>query len=327
MAFFWMIIGIAVALGAAALVAALYFAWTTRRIARHAERLVPPHGRFIEIDGCRIHYADEGEGAPIVMLHGLGAHMHYMRRPLTEGLGDRYRVVAIDRPGAGYSTRASGMDGRLNEQARVVAALIDRLGLDRPLVVGHSLGGAVALAMALDHPDKVSGLALISPLTRFEEDPPKQFRPLAIRSPWKRRLLAHTIAIPMAVKNAPRTIDFVFGPQQPPDDFATEGGAMLGMRPGHFYGMVTDLVAIEHDLPWLERRYGELDIPVGVLFGTADKVLDHQRHGIALASSIRGLDVEILEGVGHMPQYADPQRVGAFIRRIAGRAFAARDLP
>lgn len=322
MAFVWMLVGIAVALGAAAVLVALYMAWTTQRIARRAERLVPPHGKFIEVAGCRIHYTDEGEGPPILMLHGLGAHMHYMRRPLLETMGQGFRVVAMDRPGAGYSTRAKGMDGRLTEQARVVAALIDRLGLDRPLMVGHSLGGAVALALALDHPEKVRGLALISPLTHFEQDPPKQFRPLAIHSPLKRRLIAYTIAIPMALKNAPRTIDFVFGPQQPPADFATDGGAMLGMRPVHFFGMVTDLVAIEHDLPNLERRYGELAIPVGVLFGTADKVLNHSWHGLDLETSIPGVDLEILEGVGHMPQYADPQRVAAFIRRIAARAFA-----
>src|SRR5690606_13025001 len=142
----------------------------------------------------RIHYVERGEGRPIVMIHGLGGTLHHLRRPLMEAFGDGYRLIALDRPGSGYSLRAPGRDGRLSEQARLVAGFIDAMQLDRPLLVGHSLGGAVALATALDFPDKVAGLALIAPLTHYEEEPPAEFRTLAIRSPLRRRLVAETIA-------------------------------------------------------------------------------------------------------------------------------------
>lgn len=317
----YVISGIAVALLAAAALVAAYLAFVTRRIARRAEKAVPAMGRFVEAGGNRIHYVERGEGRPILMIHGLGGSLHHLRRPLMESFGDGYRLIAIDRAGSGYSTRTTGTGGSLAEQAAQVAGVIDALGLERPLLVGHSLGGAVALATALDHPDKVAGLALIAPLTRFEPALPREFRPMAIESPLRRRIVAHTLAVPMSVKNAPMVLDFVFGPQQPPEDYAVAGGALVGLRPQHFYATSTDLVGSRRDLAQYEARYGELSMPVGILFGTEDRVLDYERQGVSMTERIAGLDLEIVDGVGHMPQYATTDRVVAFVRRIAERAF------
>src|SRR5690606_11014220 len=104
----------------------------------------------------------------------------------------------------------------------------------RPLLVGHSLGGAIALATALDHPDKISGLALIAPLTHFLDQLPPEFRALHIRSPLVRRFVSETMAIPASVRASEQTLAFVFGPQKPPADFAVAGGALAGLRPAHF---------------------------------------------------------------------------------------------
>jgi pimeloyl-ACP methyl ester carboxylesterase len=322
MAVVWMLVGLLVAIAVAAILIAGYFLLATRRIAKRAERLVPPGGRFVEVEGCRIHYVERGAGRPVLLIHGLGGHHHHMRRPLMEALGSDQRLIAIDRPGSGWSTRPVTMTGRLDEQARLVAAFIDALGLDRPLVVGHSLGGAIALALALDHPDKVAGLALISPLTHFDPDPPPEFKAMAVYSPLRRRLLAHTLAVPMSLRNASKTLDFVFGPQQAPEDYAVEGGGMLGLRPGHLHATITDLVAIEHDLARYEARYEEIEVPVGIIFGTADRVLDVRQHGLPMAGRIPRLELELLEGTGHMPQYVETDRVASFVRRMADRAFA-----
>ncbi len=302
-----------------------FFMHVTRRIARQAEKLVPASGKRVVVDGHDVHYVESGEGPAILMLHGLGGHLHHMRRPLMEQFGDDYRLIAIDRPGSGYSRRAKG-DGRLSQQADFVARLIDAMQLDRPLIVGHSLGGAIALATALRHPGKVSGLALISPLTHHYSQVPPEFSPLYIPNPVLRRLIAHTVAVPMAMRNASRTLAFIFGPQKPPADFAVAGGAMAGMRPSHVYATSTDVVALRHDLEEFEKRYDEIDIPTGILFGDKDRVLDYRRHGLSMRDKIRNLDLEIAEGVGHMPQYAVTQQVVAFIRRIAAQAFAGKEI-
>lgn len=298
-----------------------YGVYTTQRIARRAEAAVPATGKFIDIDGNRIHYVEAGEGRPILFVHGLGGTLHHFRHPLFGSL-DGYRLIALDRPGAGYSTRAAGATGRLPEQAALVAAFIDRLGLDRPLLVGHSLGGMITLTVALNHPDKISGIVLLSPLTRHLDPVPPEMAPIYIRSRLKRWVMAQTVAIPAALKYAPQTLAYVFGPQPTPENYLTEGGGYLGLRPGHFYAMVTDLVALADDMPMLQTRFEEIDMPAGMVFGTADRMLDWTTNGEAMRSRIRNLDLELLEGVGHHPQYADRARVAALIRRVADKAFS-----
>jgi pimeloyl-ACP methyl ester carboxylesterase len=210
------------------------------------------------------------------------------------------------------------------EQAVFIARFIDAIGLERPLLVGHSLGGAVALATALDHSDKISGLALISPLTQREDEVAPEFAPLEIGSPLRRRLFAHTLAVPGAIRHGARTLAYVFGPQEPPADYAVAGGAMSALTPEHFFASSTDFRAVKDVMGEQQERYGELGLPVGVIFGTADRVIDWERHGKGVAGKIRDLDFEPLEGIGHMPQFVATDRVEAFIRRIAARAYGGR---
>jgi pimeloyl-ACP methyl ester carboxylesterase len=321
------IVSVALWATAAIIVVALLVAavqvWRTQRIAAEAERAVPPAGRFVEVAGNRIHYVEKGEGRPILFIHGLGAQLHQFRSPLFGRL-DGFRLIAIDRPGSGYSVRAGGASGRLSEQASVVRGFIEALGLERPLVVGHSLGGAVALTLAIEHPEVVSGLALLSPHTRHSGKVAPEFAPLYIRSPLKRWLVSHTVAVPASQKFAAQTLAYVFGPQEAPADYMTEGGGWLGLRPSHFYGASTDIVDLVDDPAPISDRYCEIAVPVGILYGTADRVLDHRKHGADMVGKIPNLDLELAEGVGHMPQFAEPERTVAFIRRIAARAFAPR---
>lgn len=300
-----------------------YFVLATRRIAAQAEKLVPATGHFIEVAGNRIHYMEAGSGRPIVFLHGLGGQLHHFRHTLFERLAGDFRLITLDRPGSGYSVRAAAGTGRLSEQAEVIARFIDKLGLEKPLLVGHSLGGAIALATALEHGEKISGLALLSPLTHLEDAIPPAFRLMYIRSPWQRRLISYTVGVPRSLKHANQTLNFVFGPQKAPEDYAIEAGGLAGLRPSHFLATLDDFMAIEHDLGRFEERYEELAMPVGVMFGTADCVIDYERNGLALQGRIAGLELELVDGMGHMPQFVEPDRVEAFIRRMAAKSFAA----
>lgn len=298
-----------------------YFVLATRRIAARAERLVPPSGRFVEVGGNRIHYLEAGEGAPILFVHGLGGQLHHFAHPTFPRLPG-YRLIALDRPGSGYSARAAGATARLPEQARVVAGFIDALGLERPLLVGHSLGGAVALTVALNHPDKISGIVALAPLTHMEDEVRPEFRSLYIKSRLKRWLISRTVAVPASLKYALQTLNFVFGPQKWPEDYIIAGGGMLGLRPSHIYATSSDIVAIESDLGEIEKRYGEIRMPAAMVFGTADRVLDHRRHGLPMREKIDGLDFDLVDGQGHMLQFTAGERVADTIRRTAARAFA-----
>src|SRR5512141_963154 len=126
--------------------------WFAANTARKVEAAVPPSGQFIEIDDQRLHYVDtKGAGPAIVLIHGLGGTLGNFTYALVDKLSGEFRVIAVDRPGSGYSVRPDEAPARLGAQADTLAKFIRALGLKQPLLVGHSLGGALSLAIALDH--------------------------------------------------------------------------------------------------------------------------------------------------------------------------------
>jgi len=287
--------------------------------ARWIEKAAPPQGRFIDVDDVRLHYLDVGTGPAIVMIHGLGGQMGDFTYALVDKLKDRYRVIVVERPGSGYSNRGAHSSARLGSQAKTIAEFIQVLGLDSPLVVGHSLGGAVALTVALDHPEHVGGLALIAPLTHPQTTVPPLFNGLVIPFPWLRWIVAWTIAAPAAITQQEPAAKILFGPETPPDDFAGKGAELLSLHPRTFYSASTDLMALGEDLPGLSERYASLDMPVGVVFGTGDRILDPALHGETMVGKIAGLELELIAGGGHMLPVTQPQRTADFIVRIAQR--------
>jgi pimeloyl-ACP methyl ester carboxylesterase len=312
-----LIAGIGVAAAAAGLIT------FNRATARKAEAAVPPDGQFIEIDGNRLHYVDKGSGPPIVMVHGLGGQMRNFARPLVDDLARDHRVILVDRPGSGWSRRAAGSPASLWQQAETIAGLIRALDLGPVTLVGHSLGGALALALASDHPDCVVSLALIAPLSQDQTEIPDPFKGLEIRSPLVRRLVAETIAVPIAVATADKAMRVIFGPEPVPEDFPVMGGALLAGRPGAFYETSSDLVALEHQLPRLVERYKSLRVPVSILYGAGDQLLPPALHGEVTAGQIAGARLEIVPG-GHMLPFTQPELTARWLREAMAAAGTPR---
>ena len=285
---------------------------------RWIERAVPPQGGFVDVDGERLHVLDRGRGPPVVLIHGLSGQMGHFAHSLVERLTPDFRVVAFDRPSCGYSTAAPG---GIEPQAAVLASAIRAMKLGKPLIVGHSLGGTVALALALGHPDCVGGLALIAPATHPVARAPALFRVLVIRSPLLRRLFAWTAAGPAALVARPVFFRAAFAPETPPVDFGSAGGGLLALRPRNLYATSTELIGSLYDDPVIASmpgRYASIRVPTGVLYGRDDHVLDWRVHGEALKQKIAGLDFEIVQG-GHMLPVTQPDVCAAFIRRIAAK--------
>jgi len=288
---------------------------------RRIERLAPPQGDLLVAAGRRLHYLDRGAGPPVVLIHGLGGQLGNFAYALVERLSQRFRVVAFDRPGSGYSPRRAGEAAGVRAQADAIAGAIRELKLERPVVVGHSLGGAVALALALDHPDCVGALALVSPLTRPEHKPPLAFKALGIRSPLLRRLVYWTIATPASLMMRNWTFNRVFAPETPPPDFGRNAGGLLAIRPNNIHASSEDMNAVNDDLVALASRYPSVRMPVGVLFGRDDAILDPREHGERMRKEIPSLDLEFIPG-GHMLPVTRPDATAAFIARMAEKAAA-----
>jgi pimeloyl-ACP methyl ester carboxylesterase len=305
------------------------FTWFT---SRKVEAALPPRGRFIDVPGARLHVREFGEefgskladkgtagGPAILMIHGLAGQMSHYTYGVAGRLAERHRVVVVDRPGSGYSTRDEATPADLATQAAALAALVRTLDLGPVFVVGHSLGGAIALTLALEHPRQVAGLALLAPLTHIGEDVPSVFKGLTIASPLVRRLVAWTLAIPASIRNSGPTLEQVFGPEAVPKDFATRGGGLLSLRPSAFLAASSDLQALPGSMPHIQARYAALHLPVSVLYGKDDRILDWTANGQALVDKVPGAHLELVEG-GHMLPVTQVEATAAFIEQSLSRA-------
>jgi len=295
--------------------------YRTRSMAAEAARLVPQAGEIQPVRGGSIHYVDLGPrgGQPMVLIHGLSGQLQHFTYAVAGLLADDYRVIAVDRPGCGYSGRDDDALATLPEQARMIGEALDAIGVQNPVLVGHSLGGAVALAMALDRPDQTAALALLCPATQYQPEVPEVFRGLMVKSPLIRRLIGHTIAVPMAAATAEKVLGMVFHPDTCPDDFMIRAGAALGLQPQAFVTASADSVALMASMEQQVARYGAgLKVPGGILFGAADAILSPAVHGNTM--QMHGLACETLDGRGHMIPMTAPEDCAGFIRRMAAKA-------
>ncbi|WP_136635254.1 alpha/beta fold hydrolase [Pseudooceanicola onchidii] len=321
------IIALLVALYALMILGYVGYSWRQKR---RSEKLVPPRGAFTTISTGRLHYLDCGTGPAILMIHGLGGNLGHFDCGLIDDLARDFRVVAIDRPGSGYSERPSDAPANVRAQARQVAEVIEKLEIDNPLVVGHSLGGAIGLALALEKPELVRGLALLAPLSL----PPKDTAPVLddyrIGSDLYRRILAWTTAVPHMVRHPEPVREEIFGPDDIPPEFAVQGGGLLALRPGAFYNASRDFQASEEDLAGMTRDYSRLAVPVRVLFGKDDRLLNPEHHGELLVRRYPQIGLKLIEG-GHMLPLTRTEDSGAFIRNayeaMKDRKFISRASP
>jgi pimeloyl-ACP methyl ester carboxylesterase len=298
---------------------ALFTLYTARKV----EGFLPPKGRFVDVPGARLHIREFGEsnsgGPAILLIHGLAGQLSHYTYGVAGRLAERHRVVVVDRPGSGHSTRAAESPADLSTQAASIAALIRTLGTGKVFVVGHSLGGAIALTLALEHRQLVAGLVLLAPLTHMREDVPPVFKGLTIQSPAMRKLVAWTLAVPASIKNSAKTLEVVFGPEPVPKDFATKGGGLLSLRPSAFLSASADMQALPDRLPQVQARYAELRMPVHVLYGKDDRILDWKANGQALVDKVPGARLELVEG-GHMLPITQPAVTAAFIEEAVQAA-------
>jgi pimeloyl-ACP methyl ester carboxylesterase len=305
-------VGIAAAVAGTATGLVLFSAGAARR----AERQVPAEGKYVQVKGARLHYLEMGSGPAIVMVHGLTGQLRNFTYALAGLLSGRYRIVVVDRPGSGYSTWTREGNHGLRAQAAIVASFIEVLGLERPLLVGHSLGGAIALALALDRSELIGGLALIAPLTQPLSKTPRIFAPLMIASPVVRRLLASTLAIPLGALNRRKTMAAIFGPDAAPRDFAVRGGGLLAARPSAIHAASAELSTAVAELEEMVPRYGDLVLPLGILFGEGDRILSPQDHGKKTAAMVPGAEFRLIEG-GHMIPLTSAEIVADWISERA----------
>lgn len=310
-------IGTALLAGAAVLAATALW---NRAQARRAERDHPPTGRFLEIDGIRLHYLEQGSGSPVVLLHGnVVTAEDYVLSGVFDQLVERgHRVVAIDRPGFGFSDRPQGMLWTPAEQAHLLRRAFARLGLERPVVVGHSWGSMVALAMALDDPDAVGGLVLLSgyykPTARLDV-------PLAALAaiPVFGDVLRYTVSPLFGRVMLPLNFKAMFAPRSVPEHFRHGFPYGFPVRPGQIRAEAQDAASMVPAAAALRARYSELRLPVTIMAGIEDKIVDVDGHAVWFHDAIPGSELHLVPDTGHMFHYAVPEQVAEAITATVKR--------
>jgi len=283
------------------------------------QRTYPPQGTTVAVAGAVLNVVDLGRRdaslRPIVLLHGASSNLEVMR-PLGERLARDHRVILIDRPGHGGSQRERVEDSTPKVQARMIAEALEKLGVAPAIIVVHSLAGAIGARIALDYPAHVAGLVMLAPVTHPWYGGVGFYSKL-VATPVIGPLLAYTITLPLGLLMTEAGARNVFLPQVMADDFVTSSATRLLLRPREFLANARDIVDLKAAVAEQAPRYGEIDRPVTIISGDADKTVTTSIHSRLFAATVKDARLIVLEGVGHMVQYAAPDLVLSEIEAMA----------
>jgi pimeloyl-ACP methyl ester carboxylesterase len=288
---------------------------------RAIERANSPAGRFVDVDGGRLHVVELGaaDAPPLLLLHGASGNLNDLRLALGERLAQRYRVILVDRPGHGWSDRPGGAaDALPSAQAKLIRQALASLGVKRLILLGHSWSGALATAYALAYPDEVRGLVLLAPVTHPWPGGIGWINDV-VALPVIGQLIARTLILPAGYFMLNVGVAGVFSPDAAPPDYVARTGVAMLLRPREFIANAQDLAGLKEFVRAQAPRYGDIKVPVEIIAGDKDPVVYTDIHSRAIAKQAAGATLTVLSGVGHMVQYAAPDRVVQAVDEIAAK--------
>lgn len=285
----------------------------------------PPQGKFIDVTGARLHVVELGArdapGLPVVLIHGASSSLETMRRPLGDLLAKNHRVILIDRPGLGWSTRARREDSTPAIQARMIDEALEKLGVARAIFIGHSWAGAMMPEFALAYPKRTAGIVMISGVAYRWPGGVGSFNEIAA-IPVIGPLLAYTIALPVGVGLVESGVRYVFAPQPMPDGFVDETQVKLVLRPDVFLNNAQDLATLKDEVKRRAPDYPNIKVPVLVVTGDTDNTVSPEIHSRHFAAAVPGAKLIVLPNVGHMPQVAAPDLIVSEIEAMQAKLMA-----
>ncbi len=261
-----------------------------------AEQAYPPQGSFIVVEDTELHYVRDGSGSPIVLLHGRDGTLHEYTLTIYDRLAGSYDTIAFDRPGYGYSQWDNEEYLTTEGQAYLLNLAVQKLGLENPLIIGYSYGGAVALQYLLDYQDQVKGAVLISGVAYIDEIEGGAILDMP-NIPLIGPVLTNTL-IPIGGRFASGIYEQAFYPAEANQEYVN---AMLALysRPNQFTATARELKLMHESVNAISPRYKEINVPVSIIFGTSDQLLDFEIDGIALDEALPDSSLLLIEDGGH----------------------------
>ncbi|MFW8592994.1 alpha/beta fold hydrolase [Cribrihabitans neustonicus] len=311
-------------LGALALSAAVAF--TTIRAQQRearAEASHPPGGQLVEVDGHRVHVLETGQprgSAPdLVLIHGASGNTRDMTFRLAPALAEDYRILVVDRPGLGYSDRINRTGASIRQQAALLREAAARFGAVRPVVLGHSYGGAVALAWAVHYPESLSALVNVAGPSHPWDTPLDTFYRVT-SSALGRALVVPALTAFVPEAKVRETLTYVFAPQPVPKGYAEHFGPGLTLRRKTLRANALQRANLLSEIKALAPHYPKLTLPVEIVHGSADTTVAASLHAERLLRDVPSARLTLLDGIGHMPHQAATKEVAAAVHRAAARA-------
>jgi pimeloyl-ACP methyl ester carboxylesterase len=301
----------AVAIGTLAAIALV-----NRHLSKKAEHDNPPAGRFLEANGVRLHYVERGSGEPLVLLHGNGSMIQdFESSGLIDLAAKDYRVIVFDRPGFGHSDRPRNVVWTPDAQAELIKHALERLNVSNAVVLGHSWGASVAVALALKYPALVRGLVLASgyyyPTAR-----PDVIAMGAPALPLIGDILSHTLSPLISRAIWPLMIAKIFGPRSVPEKFGAFPKEMA-LRPSQIRASAAESALMIPDAFELRNQYPDLKMPVVIIAGEQDRLIDIDTQSARLHSDVPQSRFHRVAGNGHMIQQTATDEVMSAIREVA----------
>jgi pimeloyl-ACP methyl ester carboxylesterase len=295
--------GAAGTIAAAATAAVVTALWVQHR-ARKAERENPPAGRFVEVDGVRLHYIEKGKGPAVVLLHGNTVFLQdFIGSGLFDRLAEHHRVIAFDRPGFGYSERPRDRLWTAQAQAVLLQQALAQIDVEQPVLVGHSWGTLVALGLAVNFPAYARGLVLISgyyyPTARLD---------VALTAPAAVPLLGDALRYTVSPLTGrlllKRTVKAMFAPAPMPEDFFDVMPREMMLRPIQIRAEAEDAAFMVPAAAQFRHHYSNLALPVRIFAGAGDRIVDVESHSARLHRAVPHSTLTVSREAGHMVHYA-----------------------
>lgn len=260
----------------------------------------------VVVDGMVLNYISAGSGRPVVLIHGNPGSYQDYTLAVIERLSQSYYVVAFDRPGHGYSERQDSVHTTVEVQARIIRDALDKLGIKKPVLVGHSWGGSLVLAAAVAYGKDLAGIVLLAPAAY----------PTVSREWWS--LLPHVPLIGNLVVNRltpflgravlRKSLQEAYDPQDVQEDYV-EQSLELWMKPDHIRACAYDEWTLGASLTVLSKHYRDIEVPVVIVTGSADRLLDPEEHAYPLHRVITNSKLVVLPETGHQLPQTRPDAV------------------
>jgi len=280
-----------------------------------ASRLVPRSTIDLD-DGRTLAYAEAGQGPPLVIIHGTLMSLEDMWLGPVPYLAEHFRVIAVDRPGHGFSRRQGYADAHSWRQAALIRDGVQALGLKRPVIVGHSFGGAVALAYGLQFPDEIAGVVALAPIC-FPE-PRLEHLMFGPRAAPGGRIVSDLLGRSVDPALLPLLWNMMFLPGAMPPGYAQAYPFGLAGNAEQLVAEGEDAAGLMAGLTRSVLAYHACKVPVRILGGDADIVVSTPLHGYRVAQCIPEAVFEALPRTGHMLHHQHPEAVLRAARAITG---------